>query len=299
MPINAHPEYLAAEREYFLAQTQEEKIEKLKKMISLAPKHKGGENLRAQLRARLKKFIESQEKTKKSRKGKPGIKKEDMQAVIVGFANSGKSTLLSLLTNVKPEISSYPFTTKHSIVGIMKHSGIGIQVIEIPAINSEYYDKGLVNTADSILVLVNSLKQVDEIEERIENASGKKIIVFNIPDKEDTDARKLEATLKSRKLDYVMINTMTAEGIQELKEKIFRSFGKIRIFTKEPGKVKSEKPFIFEPDTSVKKVAEKIFGSSERVKETRIWGPSSKFPGQIVGLEHKLKDLDTVEFKTR
>ena len=50
----------------------------------------------------------------------------------------------------------------------------------------------------------------------------------------------------------------------------------------------------------VKDVAEKILkGFSNKVVETKIWGPSSKFPGQKVGLNHKLIDLDVVEFKTR
>jgi hypothetical protein len=57
---------------------------------------------------------------------------------------------------------------------------------------------------------------------------------------------------------------------------------------------------IMEKNSTVKSVAEKILkGLSEKIKEARIWGPSSKFPGQIVGLNHKLKDLDVVEFKTR
>jgi len=38
---------------------------------------------------------------------------------------------------------------------------------------------------------------------------------------------------------------------------------------------------------------------SNQIKETKIWGPSSKFSGQIIGLKHKLKDLDVVEFKTK
>ncbi len=62
MPINAHPEYLQAEKEYHQAQTPKEQIEKLKKMISHAPSHKGAENLRAQLKTRLKKFLEKEEK---------------------------------------------------------------------------------------------------------------------------------------------------------------------------------------------------------------------------------------------
>ncbi|MGA2130408.1 MAG: GTPase [Candidatus Pacearchaeota archaeon] len=297
MPINAHPEYMAAQKEYLMAQTQEEKIEKLKKMISVAPKHKGGENLRAQLRARLKKFLEQQEKSKKARKGKQGIKKEDMQAVIVGLTNSGKSSLLSQLTNASPEINPYHFATKNPVIGIMKYSGVNIQIIEVPPVKSEFYDRGLVNSADSIILLVNSLEQINEIEEELQSSVGKKIIVFNVMDK-NTDLRKLEATMKTRKIEPLIINTETGEGLEQLKEKIFKSFGKIRIFTKEPGKDKSEKPFIFNPSTTVKNVAEKIFKTTTKVKETRIWGPSSKFPGQIVGLNHGLKDLDVIEFKT-
>ena len=54
------------------------------------------------------------------------------------------------------------------------------------------------------------------------------------------------------------------------------------------------------PNSTVKDVAEKILhGFSERVKETKITGPSSKFPNQKVGLQHQLKDLDVVEFRTR
>ena len=53
-------------------------------------------------------------------------------------------------------------------------------------------------------------------------------------------------------------------------------------------------------DSTVYDVAEKILkGFSKTVAETKIWGPSSKFAGQKVGLKHKLKDLDVVEFKTR
>jgi ribosome-interacting GTPase 1 len=84
-----------------------------------------------------------------------------------------------------------------------------------------------------------------------------------------------------------------------LKEKIFKSFNKIRVYTKEPGKKKTDRPIILKPDSTVKDVAEKILhGFSHRIKESRVTGPSGKFPNQKVGLQHKLKDLDTVEFKT-
>ena len=127
---------------------------------------------------------------------------------------------------------------------MMPYGSTQVQLIEIPAIDSDFYDKGTVYTADSVLLLI--------------------------------------------------------QNIEELKEKIFKSFNKIRVYTKEPKKEKSNNPIILEPEANVKEVAEKILkGFSEKVKETKIWGPSSKFPGQKVGLQHKLKDLDIVEFKTR
>jgi hypothetical protein len=302
MPINAHPEYTAAEGEYLQAKSIEEKIEKLKKMISYAPAHKGGENLRAQLRARLKKLLEQKEKSKKSGKSsKIGIKKEDMQAVIIGKSNSGKSSLLNALTNAKAEISSSHFSTISPRIGMMNYSGASIQIIENPAIHSEYYDKGLTYTADVILILVNSLSEVGEVEELIKTMDKKKIVIFNKCDLlNENEKRKIQSTLQSKKYTFSLISSLTGEGLNELKEKLFLSFKKLRIYTKEPGREKSNRPIILEPGATAKDIAEKILkGFSEKVKETKIWGPSSKFPGQIVGLNHRLEDLDVVEFKTR
>ena len=302
MPINAHPDYLAAEREYSLAQSLEDKLKALEKMISHIPSHKGAENLRAQVKTRYKKLKEKLEKGKKI--GKPtkqGIKKQDMQAVIIGITNTGKSSLISILTNANPKIANYEFTTKKPIVGIMKYKGTEIQLIEIPACESEYYDRGLVNTSDVILILITKLEQIGEIEKKLNKASGKKIIIFNKIDLLPTEEqRKISATLSSKKYNHSLISVKTKQGIEELKNKIFQNFDKIRVYTKEPGKGKTNRPIILEPQSTIKDVAEKILkGFSSKVKETKIWGPSSKFPGQKVGLKHKLKDLDVVEFKTR
>ncbi len=304
MTVNAHPEYIAAEKEYYSAQNDEDRLLALEKMISVLPGHKGAENLRAQIKLRYKRLKEKIAKEKKSKKGssKTGIKKEDMQAVIVGKTKSGKSSLISFLTNAKPEIADYEFTTKFPIVGVMDYDGVGIQVIEVPAVESEYYDRGIVNSADTILILITELSQIPEIEKIIERAPGKKIIVFNKVDLlSENEKRKIFATLQSKKYNFVLISSKTKEGISELKEKLFKSFGKIRVYTKQPGeREKAKKPIILSPESTVKNVAEKILkGLSEKVKETRIWGPSSKYSGQVVGLNHKLKDLDVVEFKTR
>ena len=306
MPINAHPDFLAAEKEYHLAYWPEEKLKALEKMISLAPKHKGAENLRAQLKTRYKSLKDKIEKNKKSKKSsKQGIKKEDMQAVIIGFTNSGKSLLLSSLTNANPKISpieSAKFTTKKPEIGILEYSpGVQVQLIEVPAIDSDFYDRGIVNTADTIIVLVTEMKQIEEIKKILEKARGKRIILFNKSDLlSNQNKRKISETLKSKRYNFEIISAKTKEGFDPLKEKLLKSFDKMRIYTKEPGKEKTERALILEEGSNVKDVAEKVLrGFSKNVKETKIWGPSSKFPGQKVGMNHNLKDMDIVEFKTK
>jgi len=303
MPINVNdPEYTKAEKDFHEAANLDEQLTALNKMISHAPKHKGAENLRQQLTTKRKKLKEQIIKVKKAGKSsKVGIKKDDMQAVILGKTNSGKSSLLSIMTNAQPKITEYDFTTKEPIIGMMSIASTSIQVIENPAIESEYYHKGLTNTADTILILITDIKQISEITKLLTKSKAKKIIVLNKIDKlSENEKRKISATLQSKKHNFVLISTKTKEGIEELKDKLFQSFDKIRIYTKEPGKQKSPKPIIMNPNSTLRDVAEKILkGFSKKVKETKIWGPSSKFSGQKIGLTHKLKDLDVVQFKTR
>jgi len=304
---NQSPEYKKAQGKFLAAQTDEERLEALEEMIKECPKHKSSENMLANLKTRYKRLKEKIEKGKKKTKkaDKQTIKKQDLQVVIIGMTNTGKSSLLSLLTNAHPEISPgnyVAFTTKFPIQGILKYQGVNIQLIENPSFESEYYDKGLTNSADVLLILITDLNQIPEIESDLQKSKAKRLIVFNKSDNlPESEQRKIQERLKSKKYNSILISTKTKQNLEELKEKIFQNFDKIRVYTKEPGKPKSDKPVILEKNSTVRDVAEKILHirNMDNIKETKIWGPSSKFPGQIVGLNHELKDLDVVEFKTK
>ena len=301
MPINAHPEYIEAESKFHAAGTDEERIAALEEMMRHMPKHKSAESLRKNIRNRYKRLkLEYTKKSKKS--GKKGIKKGDMQAILLGLTNSGKSSILKAITNAHPKIASYGFTTNQPLQGALNFKGCNIQIIDMPPIASENLDRSLVNSADTIIIVVEKLHEIKTIQDSFKklNPNANLIVAFNkIDQHDDTTKRKIEATLKTKKHNYVLISTKTDEGIGELKEKILDSFNVIRVYTRQPGTRQDEVPVVLNPNSTLKQVAEKVLhGFSKKVKYAKITGPSSKFKGQKVGLKHRVKDRDVVEFFT-
>jgi len=53
---------------------------------------------------------------------------------LIGLPNAGKSTLLSVLTNAKPKIGDYPFTTLIPNLGIVERGGMVYSIADIPGI---------------------------------------------------------------------------------------------------------------------------------------------------------------------
>lgn len=301
MPINAGYEYFNAEKQYDQASTIEEKIAALEEMIRTSPGHKGAENLRAELRLRLKKLREKSERVKKTGKGAPGLKKEGFQVALLGMPNSGKSSLLEALTNARSASSPHPFTTHSPVVGTMDYKGVKSQIVDLPSVGNSTFDIGIVNTADCVALVIDSLDDIPRLEVLLARSIGKKLIVFSKIDLMTPDElRKLKARCSSKKIELLFCSSVSGEGIDELKQAIFRVMNKIRVYTKEPGKQPSAVPVVLPPKSTVRDVAESIRnGFSKQVSEARVTGPSAAFAHQKVGLGHVLKDLDTVEFKTR
>jgi len=187
MPANLPAEAKHKWREASETRKPEEKIEKLQEFLSLVPKHKGTENLRAQVKRKiaiLKREI-AEKKHKKAGVGGPKffIEKEgDAQIVILGPTKVGRSSLLSLLTNAKVEISNYPYTTKEPTPGMFQHQDLQFQIVEAPALMEGSAD-GIAwgaqtltaaRNADGLLLMVdlsrNPLEQFSLITQELEKA---------------------------------------------------------------------------------------------------------------------------------
>ncbi len=267
MPVNAGPEYFLAEKKFLEARTKEEKIQALEEMIKVLPKHKGAHNLLAQLKKRLS-ILKKESVSKTSSKPRFSIRKEGSgQVCIIGPTQSGKSTLLNSLTNSNARIGSHPYTTKKPEVGMMFYGGVQIQLIEIPSM-FDPESLSLVRGSDLMLALVNSEDDKRDAENLIaRNRLNDKTVIFI-----------------SRKTD-----------LEKIKEKIWSGLGLIRVYTKSPGKEKDLPPITFRPGSTIKDVVLSVHKDFlKNFKFARVFN-DTKFSGQKVGLDYKLKDLDVVE----
>ena len=64
MPANLPPQYLKAEDEYRKAQIAETRLEKLREMFRLLPKHKGTEKLQSDLKQKISLLKDEHERGK-------------------------------------------------------------------------------------------------------------------------------------------------------------------------------------------------------------------------------------------
>ena len=115
MSANLPPQYHEAEEEFRKADTPDAKLEALNKMLRLIPKHKGTEKMQADIKKRIAKWKNQAEVAKKKggKRADPShVPREGAaQVAVIGPVNTGKSSLISVLTNLDPVVATSPFLT--------------------------------------------------------------------------------------------------------------------------------------------------------------------------------------------
>ena len=328
MPANLPPEYFDAEKRFKQALAPAEKVLALEELIATIPKHKGTDKLRGDLRRKLSQLRKEAETLRRSKKGGRGdfyvIEREGAaQLALVGFPNSGKSSLLASLTNATPVIADYPISTVVPLPGMMPYEDIQIQLVDLPPVGNESTDgwvSGILRITDALLLVLDSTEDLESqaellieqlsqwriyiIESQFLNSGSttgvfkRALLVSNKKDNHDTEANFIRFRERyGRYCPCISVSARKKENLEELKRAIFAVSGVIRVYSKPPGKDPDfSTPFTIPSGSTVLDLAESIHKDFiPNLKYARIWG-SARFEGQRVEKSYVLKDRDVVEF---
>ena len=145
-------------------------------------------------------------------------------------------------------------------------------------------------------VVIRDKITVDQFIDCIE-ANKKYIPGITVVNKKDTVSKKrLKEVMKKTQADLA-ISAQEEDGLEELKELIFKKLDLIRIYMKEPRKdADMEEPLIIKRRSTIKNICEKLHKDMvKNFRFARVTGPSAKFPEQKLSLPHTVKDKDIVE----
>lgn len=148
----------------------------------------------------ISKEIDYLEVTRKVLRKFPVIREEAIVVCIAGFPNVGKSTLLGKLTDAKPEINKYAFTTKSLNLGMTKIKYREVQFIDTP---------GTLNRLDKM----NDIEQIAHIA--MKYAGNIILYLFDVSESSYPlkDQKKLLKQLKE--LDKPIIAYITKQDITD------------------------------------------------------------------------------------
>jgi ribosome-interacting GTPase 1 len=328
MPTNLPPEAVEVERRYRAASSAAEKIACLEELLSLIPKHKGTDKLRAGYRRQLSKLRAESKKAKKGAGRQHSaflIDKEGAgQVVLIGAPNVGKSALVAALTNADPEVGDAPFTTWQPTPGMMLVENVQIQLIDTPPLNRDYVEPellDLIRRADVILLVVDlQTEPVEQLEETVallqessvvpahleKEFSGKRPVFFKpllvVPnkcdDEEGDELFEICCELLEHEWPMQPVSAITGRNLERMKWRVFELLDIIRVYSKPPGKEPDlSTPFVLKKGSTVEEFAGKVHQDFlERLKAARIWG-NVAYEGQMVARDHELADGDVVELR--
>lgn len=181
-------------------------------------------------------------------KGEPGIERWivlELKLIadvgIVGVPNAGKSTLLSVISNARPRIADYPFTTLEPNLGVVTYDDRDLVVADIPGlIEGAHMGIGLghaflrhVQRTRFLVHLLNGLSdnpiadynqinvELSLYDERLKDRP--QIVVFNKMDLPEVQARwpAIQARLRDLGIEPLSISGATQQGVQTLVQRMF------------------------------------------------------------------------------
>ncbi len=186
-------------------------------------------------------------------RGEPGEERElrlELKLIadvgIVGVPNAGKSTFLAAVTNARPKIAPYPFTTLEPNLGVAElDEDVSLVLADIPGlIEGAHQGQGLGDqflrhiqrtrvlihlldgiAADPLLDFQQINAELALFDEHL--AQKPQVVAFNKMDLPEVQARwpEVRAALEGRGYEVMAISAVSGEGVRPL---LFRAWGQLQ-----------------------------------------------------------------------
>ena len=160
---------------------------------------------------------------------------------LVGLPNAGKSTLISRLTDARPKVGDYPFTTLTPALGIMRNDDRTFAIADIPGIIEGASDgkglgltflKHIERTAVLLIVLDASSESpgrdyetlLEELKSYKEEMLLKeRLVVLNKTDLVGAESiKKWKAYFEKKGEHPILISALTGQGVDDVREAVTR-----------------------------------------------------------------------------
>lgn len=229
------------------------------------------------------------------------------QIALVGPPNVGKPSLLQALSQIQIKTGDYAFTTLRPVPAVTTIGGLPVQLVEIPGLLSgASQDRGggrallgVLRAADGIVYCHDATAPVEPLlEVRAEvDAGGISLPSFLAATKADEAGAEQLARLAAATpgLDLIAVSVLDDESLERFRDSVWRLTGLVRVFTRRPGSTEAD-PMALRPGSTVAEVAGELHAELRTsCRGANIWGPSARFPGQLVGRNHVVAEDDVIE----
>ena len=183
---------------------------------------------------------------------------------IIGYPNSGKSALLSVISGARPGVAGYPFTTRQPVYGVIRGDRRDFVVAEIPAlVEGAYAGRGLgseflrhVERTRLLVFLLDGTSPTissdfSKLNEELSRYKADlcrkmKIIAVNKVDLPQVKARLVDIKLELDllRIPVFLISAVTGEGVLEFTSKAIEI---VRWVNKETKTALSPEAVVFRP----------------------------------------------------
>ncbi len=224
------------------------------------------------------------------------VRASDLILFILDFYDTNLQVLVRELENAGMRINTRPpdvVISRREIGGVDVKSTVKLTKLDMELAKAMIMEFGLVN-ADVVI-----REDIDQ-DQLVDVLAGNRIYInavlsINKIDISDETYLK-EIRKKFKHWDPVFVSAAKEIGIDELKAKIFHKLELIRVYMKKQGEEADlDEPLIAKKGSTVGDVCDSLHRVfRQNFRYALVWGKSARFPGQMVGLEHKLADADVL-----